>query len=447
MGVGLMREGEDALAQAEQLLNDHQYHAIVDLLSPWVEGHPDDARAWELLAAAHLQRQAWPHAEQAAAQVVRLTPHSARAWSNWGTTLRKVDRLDQARNAQRKALQLEPGYERALTELGKMDSPRDRTGPDYSDAPKCPKCGARVQPTDHTCMGCGAHVLRAQPTDRQPTEHVETPPPAGVKCPNCGTVLLADQGPCTGCVQKAVACTNAGNPDRAIEILEKLRAAWPNSATIFNAEGQACEAKRDGERALMFYQAAYIADPQSAEAEANVARLTGTASSAAVAAQISTGDWVGYAGLGLVGGLVAVIGGIIWAIATTDARKRRLAWWTSAWGAAWIVAVIVGWPLMATDFFSLGGGAGGTGGPAAVSPLAVPAQDGVTLAQYSRLRTGMTEQEAFAILGPGTEISRSDVMGVTTVMYEWQGRGMLGANMNAMFQNGQLVQKAQFGLE
>jgi hypothetical protein len=40
----------------------------VDLLSPWVEEHPDDARAWELLAAAHLQRQAWAHAEQAAAQ-------------------------------------------------------------------------------------------------------------------------------------------------------------------------------------------------------------------------------------------------------------------------------------------------------------------------------------------------------------------------------------------
>ena len=59
-----MREGEDALAQAEQLLKHNQYHAVVDLLSPWVEGHPDDARGWELLAAAHLQRQVWPHANR-----------------------------------------------------------------------------------------------------------------------------------------------------------------------------------------------------------------------------------------------------------------------------------------------------------------------------------------------------------------------------------------------
>ena len=69
-----MREGEDALAQAEKLLNQRRLPEAVDLLPPWVEDHPDDARAWELLAAAHLQRQAWPHAEQAAGQVVRLTP-------------------------------------------------------------------------------------------------------------------------------------------------------------------------------------------------------------------------------------------------------------------------------------------------------------------------------------------------------------------------------------
>jgi hypothetical protein len=31
-------------------------------------------------------------------------------------------------------------------------------------------------------------------------------------------------------------------------------------------------------------------------------------------------------------------------------------------------------------------------------------------------------------------------------MYRWDGAGMLGANLNAMFQNGKLVTKAQFGL-
>jgi hypothetical protein len=57
----------------------------------------------------------------------------------------------------------------------------------------------------------------------------------------------------------------------------------------------------------------------------------------------------------------------------------------------------------------------------------------------------MSYEEAVRIIGePGTEISRSDLAGYTTVMYSWSNTG--GANMNAMFQNGALVTKAQFGL-
>jgi len=56
----------------------------------------------------------------------------------------------------------------------------------------------------------------------------------------------------------------------------------------------------------------------------------------------------------------------------------------------------------------------------------------------------MSYSEAGGILEPGTEMSRSDIAGYTTVMYSWQGPGL--GNMNAMFQNGRLVTKAQFGL-
>jgi hypothetical protein len=44
-------------------------------------------------------------------------------------------------------------------------------------------------------------------------------------------------------------------------------------------------------------------------------------------------------------------------------------------------------------------------------------------------------------------MSRSNIAGIVTVMYGWTGRGGMGANMNAMFQNGGLVMKAQFGLQ
>jgi hypothetical protein len=46
----------------------------------------------------------------------------------------------------------------------------------------------------------------------------------------------------------------------------------------------------------------------------------------------------------------------------------------------------------------------------------------------------------------GKEPPRTELAGFTTVMYVWQGKGSLGANMNAMFQNDALVSKAQMGM-
>jgi hypothetical protein len=69
----------------------------------------------------------------------------------------------------------------------------------------------------------------------------------------------------------------------------------------------------------------------------------------------------------------------------------------------------------------------------------------VTRAEYGRLQEGMTYEEAVEIIGVrGDELSRSDLAGITTVMYSWVNDN--GSNMNAMFQNNKLVTKAQFGL-
>jgi hypothetical protein len=77
------------------------------------------------------------------------------------------------------------------------------------------------------------------------------------------------------------------------------------------------------------------------------------------------------------------------------------------------------------------------------SPLA-PAPV-VTRAKYERIQDGMTYDQVRAIIGQaGEELSRSDIAGYTTVMYSWKNSN--GSNMNAMFQNGKLVNKAQFGL-
>lgn len=77
------------------------------------------------------------------------------------------------------------------------------------------------------------------------------------------------------------------------------------------------------------------------------------------------------------------------------------------------------------------------------SPLApAPVVTGV---KYERIQEGMTYDQVLAIIGSaGEELSRSDIAGYTTVMYSWKNSN--GSNMNAMFQNGKLVNKAQFGL-
>ena len=76
----------------------------------------------------------------------------------------------------------------------------------------------------------------------------------------------------------------------------------------------------------------------------------------------------------------------------------------------------------------------------------------VTRSEYGQIQNGMTYQQVVEIIGvPGEEVSSNDMPGVPgvmdpieTVMYMWSNPD--GSNMNAMFQNDALMQKAQFGL-
>jgi hypothetical protein len=70
----------------------------------------------------------------------------------------------------------------------------------------------------------------------------------------------------------------------------------------------------------------------------------------------------------------------------------------------------------------------------------------ITLAKFNRLSEGMTYNQVVAVLGKdGTVISSTNIGGIKTVMYQWNA-GLI-ANMNAMFQDGKMISKAQFGLE
>jgi ribosomal protein S17E len=69
----------------------------------------------------------------------------------------------------------------------------------------------------------------------------------------------------------------------------------------------------------------------------------------------------------------------------------------------------------------------------------------ITMEKYNQVATGMTYEQVKAILGEGTEMSKNEMAGYVTVMYMWQNKD--GSNMNVMFQNDAVNNKAQFGLK
>lgn len=75
-------------------------------------------------------------------------------------------------------------------------------------------------------------------------------------------------------------------------------------------------------------------------------------------------------------------------------------------------------------------------------------KSGVNMENYLKLQNGMSYEEVVEILGEqGEELSSNNIAGTSTIMYMWKAKGFSGANMNAMFQDGGLVQKSQFGLD
>lgn len=86
--------------------------------------------------------------------------------------------------------------------------------------------------------------------------------------------------------------------------------------------------------------------------------------------------------------------------------------------------------------------------PAEAAP-APPANDpGISADEFAALKTGMTQAEVTAIVGSeGELISENELAGTRTIMVKWDSETGFGANANAMFQNGKLMQKSQFGLK
>jgi hypothetical protein len=60
---------------------------------------------------------------------------------------------------------------------------------------------------------------------------------------------------------------------------------------------------------------------------------------------------------------------------------------------------------------------------------------------------GMSLTRVSEVIGcKGETLSKSELAGTTTAMYQWRAQDGSFGNMNVMIQNGGLISKAQFGL-
>jgi len=77
-----------------------------------------------------------------------------------------------------------------------------------------------------------------------------------------------------------------------------------------------------------------------------------------------------------------------------------------------------------------------------------PEPCGATLAEFYKLRTGMRYLDVKRIIGCDGEISSQvEMAGINTSLVSWQATDRFIGSMNATFQNGKLVARAQFGLK
>jgi tetratricopeptide (TPR) repeat protein len=115
-----MSEHATEVSKARAMLKKGEYQKVLDLLRPWLAEHTADHSGWEALGAAYYGLKLYDAAEEAARKVTFLTPDSARAWSNLGTMQRKLGQYERARQSQVRAIELDPGYDRARLELDRV---------------------------------------------------------------------------------------------------------------------------------------------------------------------------------------------------------------------------------------------------------------------------------------------------------------------------------------
>lgn len=98
----------DVCERADQLLAVGRAQAAIELLGTHLGSHPDDGRALRLLSIACTDADRYPDALRWADRAVSVEPLVAGGWHSRATALLGLDRVDEAIEAARRAVELDP---------------------------------------------------------------------------------------------------------------------------------------------------------------------------------------------------------------------------------------------------------------------------------------------------------------------------------------------------
>ena len=167
MPVSATEAGIDALRRGNP-------HRALEHLHRAVWENPRDAHAYGYLGVAYGALRRHQEAVSALTRAVDLAPTSVRLAYNLGHALEEAGRPDDARLAYRRALELDPGYKRAIDALERLTSPAEATP--TQEAPE-QKASAEPEQASGATRPEEKHHGDPAPEARGPRSE-PTPPPA-----------------------------------------------------------------------------------------------------------------------------------------------------------------------------------------------------------------------------------------------------------------------------
>ena len=132
------------LEQAQADIKAGRWAQAIVPLQDHLQSSPDDGLALRYLTQAYSATRNLNAAEHCVGRLTTLEPQDPRHWYVWGSLLRQLGRLDEAKAAQEKALELRPAWDKALQELSALEAARPQDTPElgYCSPPPSPSHAA-----------------------------------------------------------------------------------------------------------------------------------------------------------------------------------------------------------------------------------------------------------------------------------------------------------------